>query len=192
MTLPALVEFEVFRDHLGVEPHAPEIDDVSRLLDAICFEVRRLTRRRLEGDEGGSYDRILRLRGASELVLPEVPVASISSITPVAFDGTAEDPLPPSAWRLENPEQGHVLLLTRPEWVRVIWRTTGEIPASIPQAVLEWGKARWLARDRDPALASYRTGDDAEGYFEGIAGAPPATVGIVLVGLAHRRGGGVA
>ena len=188
--MPSLVEFEVFRDYLGVAADDAAVDDVSRLLDAICAEVRRLTRRDFEGDEGGSYDEWIRVRGALELTLPHVPVASVTSISRAYFDGTVDDPYLTTEWRLEDAATGRIRLARTAEYIRVVWRTTGEIEAQVPQAVLEWGKARWDRRGRDPDLASYQTGDDQESYFASLAGKPPPDVARTLVGLAHRTGGG--
>ena len=189
--LPSLVEFEVFRDYLGVAAEDTAADDVSRLLDAICAEVRRLTRRDFEGDEGGSYDEIYRVRGALEFTLRRVPVASITSISRAYLDGTVDDPYLATEWRLEDAATGRIRLTRLAEYVRVVSRTTGDIEPQIPQAVLEWGKARWDRRDRDPVLASYQTGDDAESYFQALAGRPPGDVARVLVGVRHHAGGGV-
>jgi hypothetical protein len=189
--LPSLIEFEVFRDFLGVAADATEVDDVSRLLDAICAEARRLTRRDFEGDEGGSYSEIYRIRGEREFTLPHVPVASITSINRVYFDGTEDAAYEATEWRLEDAARGLVRLGFTAEYIRVVYRTTGEIEAQVPQAVLEWGKARWDDRDRVPILASYRTGDDAESYFEALAGRPPGDVMRALLGVRHATGGGV-
>ena len=146
--LPSLIEFEVFRDYLGVAADAVEVDDVSRLLDAICAEIRRLARRSFEGDEGGAYDRVLRIREELEFTLPEVPVAAITSIAPAYFDGTFGDVAETTEWRLEDAARGVVRVTFREEYVRVIWSTTGEMPAQIPQATLDWGKSRWETRDQ--------------------------------------------
>lgn len=188
--LPSLVEFEVFRDYLGVAADDPAVDDVSRLLDAICAEVRRITRRDFEGDEGGSYDEIYRVWGAREFTLPHVPVAAITSINQVYFDGTEDAAYAADEWRLEDVARGVIRLGFTAEYIRVIYRTTGEIEAQVPQAVLEWSKARWDRRDRDPMLASYKTGDDAESYFEALAGRPPGDVARALLGVRHATGGG--
>lgn len=210
MTLPPLVEYEVFRDHLGVAAADPLEADTYRLLDAICVTVRRLTRRAFEGDEGGSYTQVIRIRGAREFTLPHVPVRAIASIARVRFDGTVDDPYATTDWRLEDAARGRVRLLPGasawagpmafrsrdanwggPEYVQAVWTTTGEIPADLPQAVLDWGKARWDVRDQNPALASYKTGEDAESYFASLAGKPPADVMRAVLGSRHATGGGV-
>jgi hypothetical protein len=189
--LVSIVEFEVFRDYLGVAADATECDDVSRLLDAIAAEARRLTRRDFEGDEGGDYNEVYRIRGEEEFMLPHVPVASISSINRVYFDGTEDAAYEATEWRLEDAARGVIRLGFTAEYIRVVYRTTGEIEAQVPQAMLEWGKARWNRRDRDPILASYRTGEDAESYFEALAGRPPGDVLRALLGVRHATGGGV-
>jgi len=191
--LPSLIEFEVFRDYLGVAADAVEVDDVSRLLDAICAEIRRLARRSFEGDEGGAYDRVLRIREELEFTLPEVPVAAITSIAPAYFDGTFGDVAETTEWRLEDAARGVVRVTFREEYVRVIWSTTGEMPAQIPQATLDWGKARWAMRDQpSPRLAGYKTGDDAETYFAAdVAGRPPDDVARAILEVRHATGGGV-
>lgn len=211
--MSSLVEFEVFRDHLGVAATDPAVDDVSRLLDAICAEVRRMARRDFEGDEGGSYDQVIRIRGEWEITLPHVPVRTITSISRQWFDGTEEDPYLASDFRLEDATRGLIRLrpgagwLGRADWdsdprrhghqyhgpdyVRVVWTTTGEIPADIPQAVLDWGKARWDTRDRVAGLVGYTTGQDSETYSEKLAGQPPRDVSRAILGTRHATGGGV-
>ena len=189
--MPPLVEFEVFRDYLGVAAADPAEDDVSRLLDAICAEARRLSRRDFEGDEGGSYDQVIRIRGVREFALPHVPVRAITSIAPAYFDGTTGDVYATTDYRVEDADRGLIRLRFGPEYVRAIWTTTGAMPADLPQGILEWGKARWDSRDRDPALASYETGEDAESYFASLAGKPPHGVLLVIMGARHATGGGV-
>jgi hypothetical protein len=209
MTLPPLVEYEVFRDYLGVAAGDVLEADTYRLLDAICTQVRRITRRDYEGDEGGSYSQTIRIRGAREFTLPHVPVRSITSINRVYFDGTEDDAYDATEWRLEDADRGRVHLHAGagssararlewpdqtgrgPEYVRVVWTTTGDLEADVPQAVLDWGKAAWDDRERNPALASYETGDDAESYFATLAGKPPVSVTRTLMGVRHARGGGV-
>ena len=77
------------------------------------------------------------------------------------------------------------------EYVRVVWTTTGEIPAQLPQACLDWGKTRWDERARTAGLTSYHTGQDAEAYSEVLAGLPPRTAMLAILGVAHLTGGGV-
>jgi hypothetical protein len=189
--LPSLVEFEVFRDHLGVAADAPEVDAVSKLLDAICAEVRRIARRSFEGDEGGAYSQVIRIRGAREFTLPQVPVAAVASIAPAYFDGTVGDAWDTWDWRLEDASRGLVRLRFAAEYVAVVWTTTGDIPAQIPQAVLEWGKSRWESRDQVAGLTGYKTGDDSETYSEAIAGKPSHDVMRAILGVRHATGGGV-
>jgi hypothetical protein len=186
-----VIEFEVFRDYLGVAADAVEIDDVSKLYDAIGSQVRRITRRDFEGDEGGSYDQVIRIREEREFDLPHVPVEAITSIRQAFFDGTEDNPYDAEQWRLEDAARGRIRLLPRAEYVRVVWTTTGEIPAEVPQAFLEWGKTRWDERDRTGGLASYSTGADSESYFATLAGRPPRDVMLALLGVQHSTGGGV-
>lgn len=189
--MPSIVEFEVFRDHLGVAATDPAADEVSRLFDAIGAEIARLTRRAYEGDEGGSYDQVIRIRGAREFILPFVPVRAITSIARVAFDGTVADAWASTGWRLDDPARGLVRLRYAADYVRVVWTTTGAFPADLVQAYLDWGKARWGERDDHGGLKRYRTGDDEEEYFESLAGQPPRDVLRMILGARHATGGGV-
>jgi len=212
--MPPIVEFEVFRDYLGIAAGSADEDDASRLLDAICARVRRLARRDLEGDEGGSYDQVIRIRGAEEFTLPHAPVRAITSISRVWFDGTEDDRYLAGDWRLDDAARGLVRLRPgsadysrfhnawadraavrgvhlAPDYVRVVWTTTGEMPPELPQAVLEWGRARWDARDDNPALAAYQTGTDSETYAATLAGRPPREVLLAILGARHARGGAV-
>lgn len=187
-----VVEFEVFRDHLGVGATDPQVDDVSKLYDAIMAEIRRITRRSFEGDEGATYDQVIRTYGAEEFRLPFVPVDELVSITRVRFDGTEDDePFETDRYRLEDADRGRIRLLPRCEYVRVVWTVTGAIPAQAPWAALEWGKARWDDRDRSSSLSSYQTGQDAESYAVTLAGQPPRQVIAALLGFANVSGGGV-
>ena len=199
----AVIEFEVFRDYLGVAATDPEVDAVSLLFNAINAEIRRLTHRAFEGDGGGSYDQVIRIHGGREFTLPWGPVASITSIARVHFDATEDDPFEAPQWRLEDADRGVVALrssgwggpparwLRNPDYVHVVWTTTGEIPAQLPQACLDWGKTRWEERDRAAGLASYKTAEDAEAYFPALAGLPPRTAMLAILGVAHLTGGGV-
>jgi hypothetical protein len=187
----AIVEFEVFRDHLGVGATDPEVDDASRLYDAIGSEIKRITRRDFEGDEGGSYNKVIRVRGEREFSLPHVPVEAITSINRYYFDATEDDVYDAEDWRIEDADRGRIHLKHRCEYVRVIWTTTGEIPAQVVQAYLEWGKDRWSTRDRPNGLSSYQTGDDRESYSVTLAGRPPRSVVVALLGVQHSTGGGV-
>jgi hypothetical protein len=75
----------------------------------------------------------------------------------------------------------------------VLWTTTGDIPAQLPQACLDWGKERWIEieNDRPANLASYKTGEDSESYFQAIAGGPPSKALVAILGVAHYSRGGV-
>lgn len=200
----AVIEFEVFRDYLGVAATDPEVDAVSLLFNAINAEIRRLTHRAFEGDGGGSYDQVIRIHGEREFTLPWGPVASISSIVRVHFDATEDVPYEATQWRLEDADRGVVALrssgywrgpparwLRNPDYIHVVWTTTGEIPAQLPQACLDWGKTRWEERDRTAGLTSYHTGQDAETYSEVLAGRPPRSALLAILGVAHLTGGGV-
>ena len=199
----AVIEFEVFRDYLGVAATDPEVDAASLLFNAINAEIRRLAHRAFEGDGGGSYDQVIRIHGEREFTLPWGPVASITSIARVHFDATEDDPYEATQWRLEDADRGVVALrssgwggpparwLRNPDYIHVVWTTTGEIPAQLPQACLDWGKTRWEERDRTASLASYGTGQDAESYFPALAGLPPRTAMLAILGVAHVVGGGV-
>jgi hypothetical protein len=193
----AVIEFEVFRDYLGVAATDPDVDFTSLLFDAINAEIRRLTHRAFEGDDGGSYDQVIHIRGLREFSLPWTPVKAIASIARVYFDGTEDDPYEAAQWRLEDADRGLIALRAsgswrpNPEYVRVIWTTTGDIPAQLPMACLDWGKTRWEERDRIAGLASYGTGQDAESYFQALAGLPPRSALLAIMGVAHVIGGGV-
>ncbi len=200
----AVIEFEVFRDYLGVAATDPDVDWVNLLFNAINAEIRRLTHRAFEGDDGGSYDQVIRIRGQREFTLPWTPVKAIASIARVRFDGTEDDPYELTHWRLEDADRGLVALRAsgswdgpparwwrNPDYVHVIWTTTGEIPAQLPMACLDWGKTRWEERDRTAGLASYGTGQDAESYFAALAGLPPRSALLAISGVAHLIGGGV-
>lgn len=198
----AIVEDEDFRAYLGVGDADPEAGDADRLHAAIEAEVRRLTHRAFEGDDGGSYDQVIRIDGAQEFRLPWTPVDEITSIARVWFDGAEDDAYEATSYRLENADSGLVSLraggrlrfpihrLAGPEYVRVIWTTTGAIPAQAPQAVLDWGKARWGERDEHAGLAGYTTGEDSETYFMQLAGRPPRDAMIAILGMAHVARGG--
>jgi hypothetical protein len=187
----AIVEFEVFRDYLGVGATDPLVDDVSKLYEAIGAEIKRITHRDFEGDAGGSYSEILRLRGAEEFTLAHVPVESVTSIAKHNFDGTDQDPYDVTAWRIEDADRGLIRIRATPEYVTVVYTTTGDIPPQAVQAYLDWGRDRWDDKDRPANLASYATGGDAESYFQAIAGVPPSKVLAAILGVAHYSRGGV-
>lgn len=187
----AVIGFDVFRAYLGVAANAPDATEVALLYDAIDAEMRRLTRRAFEGPGGGSYNQVLRIDHATEFTLPWTPVAAVASIAVHRFDGTEDGPLEADRWRLEDAERGLIRLKRSAEYVHVVWTTTGAVPAQLPQAFLDWGKARWDDRDRAPNLASYKTGGDAESYFAAIAGRPPSKALVPIMGVAHYDRGGV-
>jgi hypothetical protein len=179
-----IVSLEDALAYVDVDDDAPEAATVEGLLNAISDEVRKLSRRALEG-EATEYDLVLRIRREYEFTLPHVPVDPEEdiAITPVLFDGTELDPLEADEWRLEDALRGRIRVTSRHEYLRVAWTATGEIADSLRQAVLDWLKDRFDNRDQASNLASYQTGEDAESYFAELAGAPPSTVGRAL-GLA--------
>lgn len=185
-----VVEWEVFRDRLGVGATDPEADLASLLFDAINAECRRLANREFEGDEGATYDEIYRLAGANEFTLAHVPVREITSIAKHNFDGTDEDAYEVDRWRLEDAERGRIRIRPTPEYVRVVYKVTGAIPAQATWACLEWGADRWAARDTPGGLSSYTTGEDSESYSVTLAGRPPRQVITALLGIKHVVGGG--
>lgn len=162
----------------------PEATIVSGLLNAISAEVRKLSRRALEG-EPTDYDLVLRIRRELEFTLPHVPIDVEEDLvlTPVKFDGTELDPLEASTYRIEDAERGRIRISTRTEYLRVAWGVTGEIADNLRQAVLDWLKDRFDNRDRARDLASYQTGQDAESYFASLAGKAPSSISRAL-GLA--------
>lgn len=185
----AVIEFEVFRDYLGVGATDPDVDEVSLLFEAINAEIRRLTHRAFEGDGGGSYDEVIRIFGAREFQLPWTPVRALTSISIQRFDGTEDEPLTTDLYRLEDAERGMVRLRRAAEYVHPVWTTTGDIPAQLPQACLDWGKTRWEDKDRPAGLASYATGADSESYFQALAGAPPRAALLPILGVSHALRG---
>jgi hypothetical protein len=187
----SIVEFEVFRDELGVAADSPDVDRVSKLYEAIGEEIERLTRRRFAGDEGATYTETIRIREEREFSVANVPVASIASIAPVAFDGTVGDVYAADEWRLESAARGRIRIRARTEYVQVVYAIPAGAPAAIVQAFLEWGKTRWGERDRTGGLASYSTGADSESYFATLAGRPPRGVMVALLGARHDAVAGV-
>lgn len=184
-----IVAFVTFRDHLGVGAADPEEPAVQRLYDAIGDEIERITGR-VFTTAAATYTEVLRLRGADEFTVAHVPVASITSIAKRNFDGTDEAVYDADRYRLEDADRGRIRIKPSPEYAKVIYATTGGIPHAAVQAYLEWGKARWDERDQAPAMTSYRTGEDAEGYSVTLAGRPPRSAIAALLGLAHVSGGG--
>lgn len=184
-----IVLFATFRDHLGVGAADPEVPAVQRLYDAIGEEIERITNRTFTA-AAATYTEVLRLHGADEFTVAHVPVASITSIAKHNFDGTDEAAYEEDRYRLEDADRGRIRIKPSPEYAKVVYATTGEIPHAAVQAYLEWGKARWDERDQAPSLTSYQTGEDAEGYSVTLAGKPPRSAVVALLGLAHVAGGG--
>jgi len=185
---------------VGVDALAPEATTVGLYLDAISEEMRRLSRRALEGTST-DYDMIIRVYESPEFVLPQVPIDLEKPITvvPCLFDGTVLYELAPTEWRVEDANRGRMRILEyvwhrmirifrRYEYVRVTWSTTGEIPATIRLGCLTWLKDEWIHRDQSRALAGYQTGKDAETYFPNMIGVPPRSVARAL-GLAWHAPG---
>lgn len=169
-----VVAFDVFRDHLGVAADSAEVDDVRILFDALNAECRRITGLGFEGAGGATYDEIIRTFGAREFTLPRGPVASITSLTRQAYDGTDDGaPFDTRRYRLEEAARGRVSVLASAEYIHAVWVVTGEVPPQVVEAMLEWGKDRWDTRDQAAGLSSYQTGQDAESYSVTLAGKPP-------------------
>jgi hypothetical protein len=177
---PSLIEVEVVADRLAVVPDTTDWDDLVRLTAAVSSAIRRMTRRAFEGDEGGTYDEIIRLHGSQEFTLPNVPVQSVTSIQRVSYDGTADDAWPTTDWRLEDAARGRVSIRRGAQRVRVIYRTTGDIPEHISQAAADWIAARWAARPLGAGQTGYKTGEDAETWSAERVGRPPTDVAIAL------------
>ena len=113
-------------------------------------------------------------------------------------------------WLLELPRRGRVRLARRMEYGRFTYLVSGEIPADVTQAVLEWLDEGWAAMqepDTDPAtreLASQSHDSWSESYVESdsndvgagtataaiITRRPPSRVTRVLAGYYHPTGGG--
>ena len=178
----ALVDRDEFRRYLGVEAEAADAVYVGRMLDALCAEYRRLCRRDLEG-AATNYDEVYHLFNRQHaFLLRHVPVSVVTSINRVDFDATEDDAYDETDWRLEDTERGLVRLRAAPEYVRVVYTATGEVPEHVPMDILEWGKYAWAEAERG-GLASYQTGADAENYFASKIGKPPSRVARGIMGL---------
>lgn len=188
-SLPPLVSRELVLSEAGVAVTEPAARRLQILIDAVSSRIRRITRRDFAGSLT-TWDEVYALHGADELVLRNGPVYSITSIRRVSFDGTEDDAYDPTLYRLDDAGRGRVRLARRPGYVRVIYTTTGAVPSEVPMAALEWILARWNSRKRDPALASYNTGDDMESYFASLAGKTPSEVLAALSPLIRHTGGG--
>lgn len=92
--MPPLVPLADALTYLGVAVGGPDEVKVSRSLDAISAEVRRITRRGFEG-VATVYDEVLRVAEAAVFVLPRAPVAEVLSVRETYFDGTEEAVLDP-------------------------------------------------------------------------------------------------
>lgn len=93
-----------------------------------------------------------------------------------ASGATAKEVSGSTSWRLIDADRGKVELAGRLRFARVIWRTTGVVPPYIEQATVDWLKARWNERDREPGQTAYSTGDDSESWDPAMAGFPPPDV----------------
>jgi hypothetical protein len=176
-------------DRVGVAVGTDEADQVSALLDAVSDEVRAITRRAFEG-EATDYVQVLATDGTrGAVVLPNVPVTSVTSVARAWFDGTHDEPWAATDWRLEDAARGRIALAHRADLVRVSYAVSGEIPPGIAQAVEDWVADRWATRAVVRGQSGYQTGDDAESWASTIVGTPPAAVGRALA-LAHHSAGG--
>lgn len=189
--MTALADLARVGRRLGIlDSDSTELADVLVLLEAVSDEVRRLTRRSFEG-ANTTYDRVLRTDGTGYVVmLPEVPVDDVTSVSVAHFDGTQDDPLETTEWRLDDGPRGRIELASASEFVRVVWATTGEVPTSIVQAVEDWVADRWSTRPVSSGQTGYRTGEDGETWSPLHVGLPPVSVARAL-GLATRLRGGV-
>lgn len=189
--IPAgLVSLDTALSLLGVAAGSADEDRVAQLLDDVSAEIRHLTRRGLEGTPT-TYDEVLPISG-SLLRLPRGPLSSIVSIRRSYFDGTLDTAYSVTDWRFDDMARGRVSLYSSVTgWVRVVYTTTGEVPAPIIQACLDWLKARWYEHQRDSALASYSTGGDSESYFDSRVGKPPGNVARTLAMYFRTTAGGV-
>ena len=201
---PGIVTLAEALSLLGVTAGTTDATWVSRLLDGISAEMRRLCRRGFEG-EATTYTETLTLRGARIFTLPHSPVSSITSITRVYLDGSADEAYDSTEYLLEDAETGRVRLgvYSGPnawpdDWggagacyVRVVYVVTGEIPAPIVTACLSWLRTRWDAWAVRADLAGYKTGGDAENYFASLIGRPPRDVARAIASYYHATGGGV-
>lgn len=188
-SFPPLVARSLVFQELGVAEDDAKATRLRLLIDAVSSRIRRITRRDFAGSVT-TWDETYRLDGGNELVLRHVPVLSITSIRAAYFDGREDDPYEATLWRIEDAQRGRIRLARRPGYVRVVYTANGAV---IPEAVngaFEWIVARWNAWARDPALASYSTGDDSESYFASLAGKPPPEVLAALRPLIHNLGGG--
>lgn len=83
--MPPLVALADAQGYLG-DPVDPEAK-VTRLLDAISAEIRRITRRAFEGTPT-LYDEVYPVGGLGGVTLPNVPVSDVLAIRREYFDGT--------------------------------------------------------------------------------------------------------
>jgi hypothetical protein len=191
---------------LGLTSGTQAATDAGRILNAVSAEIRRICRRGFEGSKTTYTAELYRLRGALEFNLLHTPVESITSITRVYLDGSADEAYDTTEYLLENAETGHVRLGTYygprawprhwsrdrgPDYVKVTYAATGEIPDPISNATYEWLKARYATWNERSDLAAYKTGDDSENYFASLAGLPPHNVARALALYHHNTGGGV-
>lgn len=198
---------------LGITAGTAAATDVARINGAISGEIRRICRREFEGAQT-AYTETMRIRRMWEFNLPHTPVAEIDSITRVYLDGSADEPYTSDSYMLEDSETGLVRLgvyfgprawatdvapndgssrfpLGAPDYVSVAWKTTGEIPAPITLASIQWLKARWANWDGRWDLMQYKTGEDMERYDPALVGVMPHDVARALALYHHSTGGGV-
>lgn len=97
-------------------------------------------------------------------------------------------------WRLEDSQRGRIALRTDADYLRVVYRVTGEVPAPIRQAALEWLSASWQrlpdATPDDPELASQSSDGWSESYREIPVAPTPPKVGAAITSYWHATTGG--
>lgn len=83
-------------------------------------------------------------------------------------------------WRLTSPSRGIIERETVTRFAEVRWRTTGDVPADVQEAILDWVASRWGQRERTAGQSSYSTGADSESWDLSKAGHPPTDTARVL------------
>jgi hypothetical protein len=187
---------------LGVTAATADATRVRHLVDGISSEIRKLCRRGFEG-AATTYTETIRIRGALEFTLPHGPITSITSIAQTYVDGSEDEAYAADEYLIEDLDRCRVRLGTYfgprawprdwargPEYVKVVWTVTGEIPADVTLAAYQWLKARWGTWNDRPDLAGYKTGDDSESYFGALIGRMPRDVARALSLYYHATGGG--
>lgn len=189
-----LIATAALATRLGVTSPSPEYEDLARLNAAVSDEIRRLTRRGLDGSPT-SYTEVHTVYRPHRVIhLQQAPVQAITSVHRIARDWSTEA-LEAAQWWLSDPERGTLELRGfTGSRVKVVYVATGAIPASVEQAALDWVLARWALRSAGVSVAAgqtgYTTGEDSETWSPSFAGRPPVSSQIAL-GLHARVRGGV-